>query len=91
MIYKKLVNFPKVWRNAICVLLLLILYIGFLFSNTFGGMVSIWWRSETFTHGFLVPPIVAWLIWRKKEIFLKINPVANYWVLFLVLLFSFFG
>jgi exosortase A len=90
MICKKLVNFPKVWRNAICVLLLLILYIGFLFSNTFGGMVSIWWRSETFTHGFLVPPIVAWLIWRKKEIFLKINPVANYWVLFLVLLFSFF-
>lgn len=30
-------------------------------------MVGIWWRSETFTHAFLVPPIVVWMIWRERE------------------------
>jgi exosortase A len=29
-------------------------------------MVTIWWRSATFTHAFVVPPIVAWLIWRAR-------------------------
>ena len=30
-------------------------------------MVGIWIRSETFAHAFLVPPIVAWLIWRRRD------------------------
>jgi exosortase A len=32
--------------------------------DTTMSMVTIWWRSETFAHGFLVIPIVAWLVWR---------------------------
>ena len=29
-------------------------------------MVGIWWRSETFAHGFLVLPISLWLVWRQR-------------------------
>jgi exosortase A len=29
-------------------------------------MVAIWYRSETFAHGFLVLPISLWLVWRKR-------------------------
>lgn len=36
------------------------------FKDTALAMVSIWWRSETYTHAFLVPPISAWLIWRCR-------------------------
>ncbi len=30
-------------------------------------MVAIWSRSETFTHAFLVVPIVLWLIWQRRD------------------------
>jgi exosortase len=38
----------------------------FTFRDTAVAMVSIWIRSETFTHAFLVPPIVLWLVWRRR-------------------------
>ena len=37
-----------------------------LFKDTAWAMVSIWIRSDTFNHAFLVPPIAAWLAWRKR-------------------------
>lgn len=37
-----------------------------LFGETALAMVSIWIRSDTFNHAFLVPPIAAWLAWRKR-------------------------
>lgn len=38
-----------------------------LFRDTAQAMVTIWIRSETFTHAFVVPPIVLWLVWRRRE------------------------
>ncbi len=37
-----------------------------LFKDTGHAMVSIWMRSETFAHAFLVPPISLWLVWRRR-------------------------
>ena len=39
-----------------------------LYWPTFSSMISIWWRSETFTHGFLVLPITGYLIWRNRHL-----------------------
>src|SRR5688572_229142 len=44
-------------------LLLLLLWYG----DTVGSMVAIWKRSDTFAHGFLIMPISAWLIWRRRH------------------------
>lgn len=30
-------------------------------------MVSIWSRSDTFAHGFLVAPVFVWLIWHERS------------------------
>jgi exosortase A len=38
------------------------------FRETGADMVHIWIRSETFTHAFLVPPIVLWLVWRLRDV-----------------------
>lgn len=46
---------------AIFALVVLVLF------RTAGSIVSIWQRSNTFGHGFLIPPIVAWLIWRRRN------------------------
>src|SRR5262245_55179131 len=31
------------------------------------SIVTIWQRSETFTHGFVILPIVLYLVWRKRD------------------------
>jgi exosortase A len=35
--------------------------------QTAASIVAIWWRSETFAHGFVVVPICIWLVWRQRE------------------------
>lgn len=48
--------------------LLLLVFILGVFNQTTSSMVSTWIQSETYTHGFLILPIVIWLIWRKKSV-----------------------
>ncbi|MDR3453998.1 MAG: exosortase A [Rhodoferax sp.] len=55
------------WRQALPTLLLLLVWILFLYRDTGIAMATIWARSETFTHAFLVPPIVLWLVWRQRR------------------------
>jgi exosortase A len=32
------------------------------------SMISIWLRSDTFAHGFLIAPISLWLVWEKRKL-----------------------
>jgi exosortase A len=34
---------------------------------TAAGIVGVWLRSATFAHGFMIPPIAIWLVWRQRE------------------------
>lgn len=52
-----------------------------LFHETATAMVGIWMRSETFAHAFLVPPITAWLVWRKRAQLAQHTPRAAPWML----------
>ncbi len=62
------------WTKALAGLAGLWLLLALLYADTVSGMVWIWIRSETFAHAFLVPPIVAWLIWRRRAIVAAIEP-----------------
>jgi len=73
------------WRLATAALLLMLLVIIGLYRETALSMVAIWARSDTFAHGFLVPPISLWLIWRTRRSFTGLVPSANYWVLALMI------
>lgn len=57
------------WLPAIAAVVLVLV----LFRDTFASMVSIWWRSDTYTHAFLVPPIALWMIWRQRD---RLDPSA---------------
>ena len=46
--------------------------------STAASIVSIWMRSETFAHGFVIVPICLWLIWRKREALAEV-PAAPWW------------
>ena len=69
------------WHLALPALLLALAAIGLLYRDTALGMVAIWTRSETFAHAFLVPPIVAWLLWRQRDRLLAMTPRPNAWML----------
>ena len=56
-----------------------------LFNQTAWSMISIWWRSETFAHCFLILPIVIWLIWDRRRFLRGITPKPEYRVLILLL------
>jgi exosortase A len=55
------------WPQALGLLLVLLLAILALYHQTATGMVSIWSRSDTYAHGFVVPLISLWLIWRIRH------------------------
>ncbi|MBV5298094.1 MAG: exosortase A [Rhodoferax sp.] len=67
------------WRQALPVFLLLLALTLSLFHGTASAIVTIWLRSDTFTHGFLVPPIVIWLVWRRRQVLADFAPQPSYW------------
>jgi len=69
---------------AYCLALVLVFY------QTVESMVAIWWRSETFTHGFLIAPIVIWLIWEKRQELSRLVPGPQYIALIPLFFFGFF-
>jgi exosortase A len=62
------------WRTALPVYALLLAAVVGLYFDTAQAIVTIWIRSGTFTHGFLVPPIVLWLVWRQRQTLAQIAP-----------------
>jgi exosortase A len=62
------------WRNALLASVLVIGALLLMFAPTFGAIVTIWSRSDTFAHGYLVAPISLWLTWRLKDHLLPLTP-----------------
>jgi exosortase A len=73
------------WPQALGPLLVLLLAILALYHQTATGMVAIWSRSDTYAHGFVVPLISLWLIWRIRHSLALFppQPAPLAWVLML--------
>lgn len=67
-------NLPGQMRRPLMVLAAAIVGLLAIFHSTGAAMVAIWSRSDTFAHGFLVPPIALWLIWRMRDRFQSVQP-----------------
>lgn len=74
------------WRQALPAIALLWAALLFTYRDTALAMAAIWARSDTFAHGFLVPPISLWLIWRRRAVVAQINPGPQPWLLLPILL-----
>ena len=73
------INAP--WRAALPALLFALLWLLVCYWGTVASMMSIWARSETFAHGFVVPLITVWLIWRKRAQLASLTPRPAWWAL----------
>ena len=68
------------WRPTLAALVVVLLVLVGLYYETAAAMVTIWVRSETFTHAFLVPPITLWLIWEKRDVLARQQPRPSLWL-----------
>ncbi|MBS0402169.1 MAG: exosortase A [Proteobacteria bacterium] len=54
------------WRRSLAAFVVLLLVILAAYWHTVRGMVMLWMSSETYAHGFVVPLITLWLVWRQR-------------------------
>ena len=71
----------SVWRAPLLAFIALLAVVLGLCYATAEAMVQIWLRSETFTHAFVVPPIVLWLVWRQRDALRLMTPRPCVWAL----------
>lgn len=69
------------WKQAFLAIAIVELALIGLYFGTASAMVEIWWRSETFNHAFLVPPIALWLIWEKRHALAREAPRPALWLI----------
>ena len=58
------------------------------FHQTLLAMMTTWYSSRTFSHGFLVFPLSAYLVWRRRKQLAALRPALNLWGLLLLLVLS---
>lgn len=71
-------SWPHLWL-ALTLIAMLAIYL-----PTASTIVSVWWRSPTFNHGFLVLPVTGWLIWLRRAHLATITPRPWPWGLLLL-------
>lgn len=41
--------------------------LAFLYGSVFTGLVHAWWTNDDYSHGFLVAPLCAYLVWQRRH------------------------
>jgi exosortase len=70
------------WRKSVAVLTALAL-VG-CYAPTLRGMFEQWRTDEDMSHGFLVPVIVLWIVWRERERWRTLPVQPTWWGLVLL-------
>jgi len=67
------------WLIPACLTVLFFLGMLIAFRQTVLAMVTTWYGSRTFSHCFLVFPLSAYLIWRRRKRLATVDPMPNLW------------
>ncbi len=65
--------------------LLVLLFIG-LYLQVIIGLVLEWWGDSNYSHGFLVPLVAAYLVWKKKDKLKSLERKKSYFGFLILLL-----
>lgn len=74
------------WHRALLQLALVWLALIALFAADWAAMLNQWWNSSTYNHILLVPIIVAWLGWQRRDWLFEDKPQPSCWGLAAVVL-----
>lgn len=81
-------SFQPMQRATVLTVLSVILLLA-IYHETLFSIISIWRRSETFAHCFLIFPISSYLIWKRKDALACLTPCPDYRPLALIALLGF--
>jgi exosortase A len=45
-----------------------------IYRDTVASLITVWGQSQTFAHGYWVPVIVLWLLWRQRAVLAALAP-----------------
>lgn len=71
------------WREAIAVLLVGALAVVAVAAREWGEMLHQWWNIDTYSHILLVPFVIGWLVWLRRDELEAVEPRP--WLLGLIL------
>jgi exosortase len=49
------------------------------YFSTLRGMFAQWWTDEDMSHGFTVPLVIAWIVWRERSRWLTLPLSPTWW------------
>ena len=49
------------------------------YASTIRSMIAQWSTDEDMGHGFLVPVVVVWIVWRERERWMQLKPEPSWW------------
>ena len=78
------------WRAHLAALAAVVGGLLLLFHRDAADMIAIWWNDATYNHVLLIPPIVGWLVWQRREELALLRPSA-WWAALLVVGAGAFG
>jgi exosortase A len=65
---------PRDWRMPLAQLALAWAAIFILTAQQWGQMFHQWWNIDTYNHILLIPPVIAWLIYLRREGLQQLKP-----------------
>jgi exosortase A len=67
------------WTILACLLFLSFAEAVIAFHQTLFAMMTTWYSSRTFSHGFLVFPLCGYLVWRRRKELTALQPAPTLW------------
>ena len=64
----------KAWMRHTLALAALLCLTLIAFRSSVSAALTVWWVSPTYSHCFLIVPIVIWLIWEKRAVLGRLSP-----------------
>lgn len=68
----------RVWAHPLIALGVAWLVLVGLLRSTIVSMLTIWYGSNTYSYGFVIIPICAFLVWRKRKVLYDLQPTTSF-------------
>ncbi|RIA45602.1 exosortase A [Hephaestia caeni] len=65
-----------VWRRHLIALGVVAVAILILFRGDVADLAHLWWTSTTFGHCLFIGPVLAWLVWQRRDDLSQLTPAA---------------
>jgi exosortase len=70
---------PKLFSRQTALLVLLLATVAVLYHHVVTNLVGQWWHDPEYSHGFFVPILAGWILWRERRKLQEMLPDPSWW------------